>query len=228
MPPTATPLPDGAWSWLHDFTRWCGRWLFRLVFRLRVHGRERLPAGGAVVLVANHSAEIDGPLLYGLVGRRCVFLVKDEAFHGLKGWGMRRVGQLPVRRDTAQRAPLLAAVRVLRDGGIVAVFPEGTRGDGDVTSARQGAAWLARTTGAVVVPVACRGTRRPAGRRRWRPAVDVLVGSPVELVCGPGRTGLAAGSEHVRGELAALVAQLDELRAKQDPSTVDGLRRHGE
>jgi 1-acyl-sn-glycerol-3-phosphate acyltransferase len=102
---------------------------------------------------------------------------------------------------------------VLRGGGLVAVFPEGTRTDGEVAAAQHGAAWLARAGGAVVLPVVCRGTRRPDGRgRRFRPRVDVLVGEPLTLPAGGGRAGLAAATETVRVALIRLVADLDELR----------------
>lgn len=217
-------LPDGAWPRLHDFARWIGTWLFHLVYRLRVHGRDRIPVDRPVVLVANHSALIDGALLYGLVGRRCVFLVKSEAYRWPLGPVLRALGQLPVRRGEPDRTPLLAAVRVLRAGGLVAVFPEGTRGSGEVLVARQGAAWLARSAGAVVLPVACRGTRRPGDRRRFRPRVDVLIGQPVVLTPGRGRAALVVATERIRGELASLVAQLDEIRSGADvsPSAVDG------
>lgn len=224
----SSQLPDGAWPVLHDFTRWIGSWVFHLVYRLHVHGHRRIPRTGPVVLVANHSAFIDGPLVYGLVGRRSVFLVKHEAFRGPLGWLLRRIGQVPVRRGEAERAPLLAAVRALRDGGVVAVFPEGARGEGDVATARHGAAWLARSTGAVVLPVACRGTRRPGARRRFRPRVDVLVGEPVDVPTERGRAALAVATERIRGDLAALVARLDEIRGGLPPSTVDGQRRHGD
>ncbi|MDN5861275.1 MAG: 1-acyl-sn-glycerol-3-phosphate acyltransferase [Pseudonocardia sp.] len=198
---------------MHDVARWIGTWLWIPVYRLQVHGRERVPATGPVVVVANHSAFIDGPLLFGLFRRRTVFWVKQEMFAGPLGWALPRLGQIPVRRGTADRTPLAAAVGVLRAGGLVAIFPEGTRGVGDVASVQQGAAWLARTTGALVVPVVCRGTRRPAGAgRRFRPRVDVLVGTPITLATGGGRPGLAAATETVRAELAATVHDLDRRR----------------
>jgi len=213
--PHASDLPAGSWPWLHDLGRWIGTWLFLPIFRLHVHHTDRIPACGPVVLVANHSASVDGPLLFGLLGRRAVFLVKQEMFRGPLGWALPRIGQLAVRRGAPDRRPLLAAVAVLRGGGLVAVFPEGTRGVGDVTAAQHGAAWLARTGGAVVVPIACRGTRRPdGGARRWRPRVDVLVGEPLQILAGGGRTGLGAATETVRAALAGMVRELDELRAR--------------
>ncbi len=206
-------LPAGSWPWMHDLARWIGTWVFRPVYRVQVHHRDRVPAQGPVVVVANHSAFVDGPLLFGLLERRAVFLVKQEMFRGPVGWTLPRIGQLAVRRGTAERRPLTLALSVLRGGGLVAVFPEGTRTGGEVAAAQHGAAWLARTGGAVVVPVVCRGTRRPAGaRRRFRPLVDVLVGEPLTLTAGGGRAGLAAATETIRTALAGLVADLDELR----------------
>lgn len=208
-------LPEGAWMRLHDFGRWISRWMFRVPYQVRVSGRECVPHHGAVVLVANHCAFVDGPILFGLIGRRPVFLVKREMFRGAVGWFLRRIGQLPVRRGEPDRMPLLAAVRTLRAGGVVAVFPEGTRGEGDVASAHHGAAWLARSANALVLPVACRGTRRPDGAaRRWRPRVDVLFGEPITLPGGRGRKALVAATELMRSELAVLVAELDSRRGE--------------
>jgi 1-acyl-sn-glycerol-3-phosphate acyltransferase len=206
-------LPAGSWPVLHDLGRWVSTWLFVPVYRLRLHNLGNMPRTGPVVLVANHSAFVDGPLLFGMFHRRTVFLVKEEMFHGVVGRVLRRLGQLAVRRGEPDRAPLLAAQGVLRAGGVVVVFPEGTRGTGDAASARNGAAWLARSTGARVVPVVCRGTRRPDGiGRRLRPRVDVLVGEPFEVNGERGRAGLAAATEQVRVALVALIAELDGLR----------------
>lgn len=209
----AADLPPASWPWLHDLARWLGSWCFRPAFRIRWHHRRRVPAAGPVVLVANHSSLLDGPLLFGMLGRRSVFLVKQEMFRGVAGWALPRIGQLAVRRGEADRTPLSAATAVLRGGGLVGVFPEGTRGTGDVAAAQGGAAWLARTTGAAVLPVVCRGTRRPAGAgRRWRPRVDVLVGEPVALTAERGRAGLVAATETIRAALAGLVIELDDRR----------------
>ncbi|OZM75579.1 1-acyl-sn-glycerol-3-phosphate acyltransferase [Pseudonocardia sp. MH-G8] len=187
--------------------------MFRPFYRVQVHHRGRIPASGPVVVIANHSANVDGPMIFGLLGRRAVFWVKQEMFTGLAGVGLRRIGQLPVRRGEADRRPLTAAVAVLRGDGLVGVFPEGTRGSGEVAAAQHGAAWLARTSGAQVLPVVCRGTRRPDGaRRRWRPRVDIVVGEPLTVATGGGRAGLTAATETLRAELAGMVRELDERR----------------
>ena len=207
-------LPPGASPRLHDLCRRAGSAWLRPVLRVRVHGADRIPATGPLVLVANHSALVDGPLLFGLLGRRAVFLVKHEMFRGPLAVALVRIGQLPVRRGATDPAPLRAAVAVLRGGGLVGVFPEGTRGSGDVTAAHHGAAWLARTTGAPVLPVVIRGTRRaPGGRPRLRPRGDVLTGAPLAGPADAGRAELGAATETLRAALAGLVAELDVLRS---------------
>lgn len=206
-------LPGGSSPALHAVARWLASWLFRPCYRIRVYGRERIPASGPVVMVANHSAAVDGPLLLGLPRRPTVFLVKHQMFRGPLGPLLRWIGQLPVRRGQPDRTPLLAAVAVLRVGGLVGVFPEGSRGEGDVAAAQHGAAWFARASGALVLPVAVRGTRRlPGSGRRFRPRVDVLVGEPFDLPAGRGRAGLAEATDRLRKGLVEVVAELDGMR----------------
>ena len=222
---SGSPLPEGASPGLHRVGQWIGATFVRLPFRVRIHHAERIPRSGPVVLVANHSAFVDGPLLFGMLPRSAVFLIKYEMFKGTLGWFLRKIGQLPVRRGEPDRTPLLAAVRVLRAGGLVGVFPEGTRDyGGEVSNAQHGAAWLARTSGAQLLPVACRGTRRPAsGRRRFLPRVDVLFGEPVTLPDAKGRAGLTAATDRVRVELVNLIAELDRLVGNTD-DTVKGMQ----
>lgn len=211
-PGRAGLLPAGAVPWIHEFGRWIGRWMFRPAFRVRVHGSERVPRTGPLVVVANHSTLLEPALLFGMLPRRPVFLVKRELYVGPLGWALTRLGQVPVHRGQPDRTPLLTAVRVLRSGGLVGVFPEGTRGAGDVSSAEQGAAWLVRSSGAHVLPVATRGTLRPAGRRRFRPVIDIVVGEPIAPTVGRGRSGLVEATETIRVALADLVAELDVTR----------------
>ncbi|KEI45693.1 lysophospholipid acyltransferase family protein [Saccharopolyspora rectivirgula] len=218
-------LPDGAWAGLHKAAQWVGRVALRLPYRVRVHHAERIPRSGPIVLVANHSSLLDGPLLFGMLPREAVFLIKHEMFRGPVGWFLRRIGQIPVRRGEPDRRPLLTAVQVLRAGGLVGVFPEGTRGDGAVETAQNGAAWLARTAGARVLPVACRGTRRPEGKRfRFFPRIDVLFGHPVTLPAEKGRAGLTAATEQLRTELVELIGELDQMIADQRDRRTRGKR----
>jgi 1-acyl-sn-glycerol-3-phosphate acyltransferase len=206
-------LPEGAIGWIHEIGRLIGRYTLRPAFKVRVHGIERVPRTGPLVVIANHSSMIEPQLIFGMLPRRSAFLVKEQLFRGVFGRFLLQLGQIPVKRGEVGRKPLLTAVGVLKGGGVVGIFPEGTRGTGDVGNAERGAAWLVRSARATVVPVATRGTLRPAdGKKRFRPRVDILVGESFTPEVGRGRTGLEAGTELLRSELAALVKTLDEWR----------------
>jgi 1-acyl-sn-glycerol-3-phosphate acyltransferase len=181
------------------------------LYRMHIDGMDRLPATGAVVVVANHQNFMDGAVLFGALTRRVSFLVKAEAVKGPLGWLLINVGQYALVREVPDREPLLKALAQLRSGGAIGIFPEGTRGAGNVETVFAGAGWLAARSGASVVPVAIRGTDRPANRRRrrFRPAVHVLVGDPFPVPQGGGKTAVTAATEAIRVQLAALVARLD-------------------
>jgi 1-acyl-sn-glycerol-3-phosphate acyltransferase len=173
---------------------------------------ERVPQDGPVILVANHAAFLDGPIVFSLTPRPVNFLVKQEAFQGLFGRVLRAVGQIPIDRSVGDRTALATAVAVLERGGAVGIFPEGTRRDGDVDEVNQGAAWIALRTGACIVPVAVHGSRVP-GRSadEWpRPFSRVTVdyGHPFALTVDPtmpGRARLRTASDQVRDRLASHV-----------------------
>ena len=193
--------------------RWIGITIFHTAYRGRAVHPERVPGAGPIVLVANHAAFLDGPLVLAMSPRPAHFLVKADAFRGLVGAVLRGVGQIPVDRSVGDRSALGAAVAVLERGGVVGIFPEGTRSRaGDVDEVNQGAAWIALRTGARIVPVAVRGTR-VAGRSadalpRVRTRLDVVFGQPFALAIDasvPGRERLRAASEQLREALASHV-----------------------
>jgi 1-acyl-sn-glycerol-3-phosphate acyltransferase len=186
--------------------------IFHTIWRGRTRHAERVPETGPVILVANHAAFLDGPLVFGLAPRPVNFLVKREAFHGFLGWVIRSVGQIPIDRTVGDRTALATATAVLERGGAVGIFPEGTRRHGDVEEVNQGAAWIALRTRARIVPVAVLGTRvEGRGAGTWpRPGGRLVVdfGEPFDLVVDPsvpGRDRLRHASEQLRDALASQV-----------------------
>lgn len=166
-----------AWS------RWVGWFLAHVVWSTHVTGADRVPRTGAVVLAANHVTALDGPVLVGTSPRPPHVLIKTEMFRGPLGTFLRAAGQIPVDR-TMGRPALQSALGVLRRGGAVGIFPEGTRGSGTVEQVRAGAAWLAVNGAAQVVPVAILSARQaPDGRRRLprRRRVHVEFGEPIDV-----------------------------------------------
>lgn len=176
-------------TWLLRGARPLARFIVRRRFGVRIHGAEHLPRSGPVILAGNHIGVVDGPLLAIFSPRPVHALTKLEMFAGALGRLLSTAGQIPVDRFEADPAAVKASVRVLRDGGVVGVFPEGTRGAGDLGRFHTGAAYLALVTGAPVVPVSMIGTREPgAGSNALPPrgsTVDIVYGAPCRLPATP-------------------------------------------
>lgn len=156
----------------------------RLVGRrygVRVHGAERVPDRGPVILAANHIGAMDGPLLVICSPRHVHALTKQEMFAGAAGPFLHAAGQVRLDRFHPDPGAIKACVGVLRDGGAVGIFPEGTRGAGDLERFKHGAAYLALVTGAPVVPVMLLGTRAPGQDKHAMPPRH----GPIDVVFGP-------------------------------------------
>lgn len=216
LPHTADLPPAKEWG-LRLF-RLPVRLLLGSWFRLRVHGREHVPATGPVILAANHIGVLDGPALVAVTPRLTFAMAKVELFAGISGWLLTYVGQIPVNRRVPDAAGIGRAIQVLRAGKVLAVFPEGRRTGGEVEHAFGGAAYLAMVSGAQVVPVAILGTREPGQSRnavpRRRAPVHVVYGEPFALPRSPWprtRTAVAAATEELRRRLAEHVVVAQEL-----------------
>ena len=178
------------------------RLLLRTVFRFRLEGAEHEPPTGPLVIVSNHTSDLD-PLVVGAALRRRVhFMAKVELFRSpLVRWWVTACGAFPVRRGEADRQAWRRAREILERGGALVMFPEGTRGANahDLRPPEPGAALLALRTGATIVPVAILGTDAvlPRGAHRLsRAAIAVRVGLPIHpdgTARGPVRSAVDRG-----------------------------------
>jgi 1-acyl-sn-glycerol-3-phosphate acyltransferase len=210
---SARELHPGAASLPLRLARRIANRVVRTVFRMRVTGMENLPARGPVLVAGNHSGFLDGPLVYMVLGRHAAFLVKSELERGPFRRVLNFAMQIPVHRGTPDRTALQAGLAVLRDGGVLGMFPEGTRGEGGLVAIQHGIGYLALHGNVPIVPVVCRGTAEalPKGRHlpRWRAPIDIVIGSPFVLdVPGDPRTRstVARATEAVRQGLLAHLA----------------------
>jgi len=185
-------------------------WLFKFVFmgpllsllgRPKVEGLEYVPDSGAVILASNHLAVADSFYKCLVVKRRITYLAKAEYFtgSGLKGWFQRwfytAAGQVPIDRTDADsaNAALTTAMRVLSDGKVLGMYPEGTRSpDGRLYKGKTGLARVALETGVPVIPVAMIGTDvvNPPGSKMWKfGRVQVKFGKPMDFTRFEGLAG---------------------------------------
>jgi 1-acyl-sn-glycerol-3-phosphate acyltransferase len=201
-------------------------------YELTVHHQDRFPRTGSVLLAPNHLGLLDGPLLGSTAPRMLHQLGKIEAFDGFQGKFLHRVGQIPVDRSTYDVLAVRKAIKVLRDGRVLSIYPEGTRGPGDFRRVRTGVAYLAMVTGAPILPVALLGTRLPGGDVEHYPPrgsrVDVVYGETftVDRVSFPRRhVDVRAVADqigdvlraHVRAAVAATGHRLPGVPDQKDP-----------
>lgn len=187
------------------------------LWKPRVLGAWKVPATGPAILAVNHSHNIDGPMVMGVAPRPTHFLIKKEAFIGPLDPFLLAIGQLKVDRETTDRTAITDALGVLSSGGVLGIFPEGTRGDGDFASLRAGLAYFAVRSGAPVVPVAVLGSSEKSSRLTkalppLRSRVDVVFGDPFEAGDGSGRRTRKALDEATARIQKQLSAHLDHAR----------------
>lgn len=153
-------------------------------FSLERTGRRNIPKKGPVILAANHRSFLD-PFLVGVLIRRPVYFVaKKELFEKRwQGWLLNGLGAFPIKRGESDEESMATARGVLERGGVLVIFPEGTRiRKGPLGRPKRGVGRLALETGAPVVPVAILGSER--ARRGWkiRPVwVRIRAGRPLRF-----------------------------------------------
>ena len=187
------------------------------LWRPRVLGAWKLPASGPAILAVNHSHNIDGPMVMGVSPRPTHFLIKREAFVGPLNPFLTGIGQLKVDRASADRTAITQALGVLEAGGVLGIFPEGTRGEGDFASLRAGLAYFAVRGGAPIVPVAVLGSTARPGRLikalpPLRSRVDVVFGDPFDAGDGSGRRTRRALDEATERIQKQLTSHLENAR----------------
>lgn len=190
--------------------------------RLRAYGTEHLPKQGGFVLAPNHLSIIDPwPLAWPFYPRQLRIMAKADLFRpGLRGT-LRALGAFPVRRGRGDIDALETAARLVREGEIVLIFPEGTRlGKTDWTKVRgplhRGAAFVALEAGAPLVPMAIMGTDRITRLGRMR----ILCAPPVDLDDVrelPRREAAVIATERLKTALEELLADL-QAREKKRPA----------
>ncbi len=151
--------------------------IYRLIFWYSVEGMENIPKEGGVIFCANHISIFDPVLWVIVIRRRICFMAKKEFFQNkLSAWLFRKLDVFPVDREGKDLKAIKTAIKTVKDGNILGIYPEGTRSkDGKPHEAKAGVAYIARSCKCDVIPVAmrCKGKLRPFKR------VKLVVGKPI-------------------------------------------------
>lgn len=189
---------------------YCIIWpFFNLVHPCKAIGRANIPEGGALVC-ANHTA-LNDPLFIVFAFRHKYQLhpMAKAEFMSIPvlGWLLKKAGVFAVERGKSDVGAIKMAMKYLKTGEKVLMFPEGTRHkDGDVRDAKAGAAMLAIRTGVPIVPVYV-----PA-KKKWFGRTPVVIGEPYQPYI-PGKKGSAEEYRAVADDLVERIRAL-EAQAK--------------
>ena len=167
--------------------------VFRVLARCTVVGKENVPPRGPLIVISNHLHFTDPGLVPASLGRQTHYLAKIELMRQpLLGFLAKNFGAVALdRRGRSNRDAIGAVLELLSTDHVIGLFPEGTRSrTGGMAMAKRGAALLAVKSNAPILPVAITGTEKIGWRSVWeRPRVRVVIGAPFSLPVIEGKVG---------------------------------------
>jgi 1-acyl-sn-glycerol-3-phosphate acyltransferase len=198
--------------WYHLFKWSVVSPMLGLYFRGRVYGANQVPKQGPLIVVANHASDFDPPLMSAAVRRPVSYMAKEELFQvPVLSQAIRLYGAYPVKRGSADRSAIRAALQQLDQGWAIGVFLQGTRtADGRIPDPKIGAALIAAKAQVPLLPVSLWGTHRvlKKGSPLPRPIpLTIRIGAPIAPPPNTDRAGLEA----VTAECAAAIHRLHDL-----------------
>ena len=186
------------------------RALFGIIFRTKVIGAENIPAGGAFILAANHVSNWDPPFLGTFIRREVCYMGKEELFKNpVMAQICRWLHVFPVKRGAADKTAVKTALKILKGGGCLGIFPEGTRSKtGKIGRAESGVSLIAAMTGAPIIPAAIVNTEKIFSREKFFPQPAVVYGSPMKF------TGSTKDKDALENFAQEIMNEIAKLKAK--------------
>ena len=180
-----------------------------LLLGVRVRGRENVPKDG-FLLAANHTSMLDVVVLYGFLWRRIRFMAKKEIFKTKIGaWFFGKMGAFPVDRGGNDVGAIRTAIRLLKEGEIVCLFPEGTRHSGEdprQSAIHGGIGMMAYRAGATILPVCIKAKDNHV---RFFHKTEVIIGKPIPPAALGFEKGGSAEYQRASEEVFRTILALD-------------------
>lgn len=149
----------------------------KIFYKVNVTGKENIPKEGGFIICANHGAALDPIILILNVKQKVHYMGKEELFKNkFNAFFLRKFGVFPVRRNTADMTSIRKSISILKDGGVLGIFPEGTRNKSkSQIKAQPGVALIAVKSNVKILPVGISSEYKFFGR------IDVKIGKPMDL-----------------------------------------------
>ncbi len=192
--------------------RWLGRLLFPLLADVQINGRENLPIKGPAILAGNHAAILEAVLLAIYSPAAVEFLgTGDIPIDPRYSWLANLYGFIPIKRGSVDRAAIYSALSVLKQDGVVGIFPQGGIWGAAATQGRTGVALLGSLSAAPVVPIGFGGVR--GGLQKMlkfkHPCLIMNVGKPFQLVAAQGKQ--PNSKDRLEADAVRVMAEIEKL-----------------
>lgn len=151
------------------------------MFRPKIIGSENLPASGGFILSANHVSNWDPPILATFIEREVCYMAKEELFKNpIFAAAIRALHVFPVKRGAADKNAIKNAVKILKSGECLGLFPEGTRSKtGKIGKAESGVSLIASMTKVPIIPAALVNTNKIFSAETKFPRLAIVYGKPI-------------------------------------------------
>lgn len=152
--------------------------LLKILFRPQVIGKENIPKEGSLIFAGNHKHALDPTVVMSSTDRIVHYMAKEELFKGFHGWVFKNIGLIKVNRRKSNPIAVMEAENVLRNGGTIGIFPEGTRNKTDkiLLKFRHGAVRIAQNTNTKILPFAIKGKYK-----LFRKSLKLEFGKPIDV-----------------------------------------------
>ena len=172
--------------------------LLKIIFRPKVIGKENIPQSGPLIFAGNHKHAVDPTMVMMSTDRIVHYMAKEELFKGLHGILFRKIGLIKIHRGKSNPQAVIEAEKILKDGGTVGIFPEGTRNKGkeELLKFRYGAIRIAQKTNSPILPFAIRNKYKI-----FRKSVIIEFGKPIEV----NNMEIEEANEYLRNEVLKLL-----------------------
>lgn len=152
--------------------------LLKILFRPKVYGIDNIPKEGSLIFAGNHKHALDPIVVMSHTNRIVHYMAKEELFKGLHGILFKEIGLIKIYRNKGNPLAVLQAEEILKNGGTIGVFPEGTRNktEKELLEFRHGTVVIAKKTNTKILPFAIRGKYK-----LFRKSLEIEFANPIDV-----------------------------------------------
>lgn len=185
-------------NYLYKICKIIYSFLLKILFRPKVYGIENIPKEGSLIFAGNHRHALDPIVVMSNTNRIVHYMAKEELFKGLHGIIFEKIGLIKIHRNKSNPLAVIEAENILKEGGTIGIFPEGTRNrtENELLKFRHGTVVIAKKTNTKIMPFAIKGKYK-----LFRKGVIIEFGNPIDV----SKMELEEANEYLRNEVLKLL-----------------------